>query len=96
MKQALRFQDNVGLIHLQAKKGFKWADGAHSNLTYEDMYQVASIAFCIAAEGFNPDLGHKFSTYYSMVAFSEFRKEIGIMTGVKKLDQAQRDEIEAC
>jgi hypothetical protein len=88
-----RFEDHVGLVHLQAKQGFKWAHGAGSGLDYEDMFQVASAAFCIAAEGFNPDAGHKFSTYYSQVAFTEFRKEIGVMTGVKNLNEGQRAEI---
>jgi hypothetical protein len=93
--KALRYEEHIGLIHLQAKKGFKWAHGAGSGLEYEDMFQVASAAFCIAAEGFNPDSGHKFSTYYTQVAFSEFRKEIGIMTGVKNLNDGQREEIAA-
>lgn len=93
--KALRYEDNIGLIHLQAKQGFKWAHGAGSGLDYEDMFQVASAAFCIAAEGFNPEAGHKFSTYYSQVAFTEFRREIGIMTGVKNLNDEQRAEIAA-
>lgn len=92
---ALRFEDNIGLIHLQAKQGYRWAQGAGSGLDYNDMFQVASAAFCIAAAGFNPDTGHKFSTYYTTVAFSEFRKEIGIMTGVKNLNEGQREEIAA-
>lgn len=90
-----RFEDHKGLVHLQAKQGFRWAHGAGSGLDYEDMFQVASAAFCIAAAGFNPDAGHKFSTYYSQVAFTEFRKEIGIMTGVKNLNEGQRAEITA-
>lgn len=92
---ALRFEDNIGLVHLQAKSGFRWAQGAGSGLDYEDMFQVASAAFCIAAEGFRPEEGMKFSSYYTQVAFSEFRKEIGIMTGVKNLNEKQRAEIAA-
>lgn len=90
---APRFEENLGLVHLQAKQGFRWAQGAGSGLDYEDMFQVASLAFHIAAAGYDPDTGHKFSTYYSTVAFSEFRKEIGVMTGVKNLNDEQRAAI---
>lgn len=92
---ALRYEDNVGLIHFQAKQGFKWAHNAGSGLDYEDMFQIASTAFWIAAQGYNPESGHKFSAYFTQVAFSEFRREIGIMTGVKNLNEGQRAEIAA-
>ena len=90
----IRFQDHIGLVHLHAKKGLKWADGAGCGLDYDDLFQIASVAFCIAADGFKPEMGLKFSTYYSTVVFSEFRREIGIMTGVKNLNPAQRNEID--
>lgn len=89
----VRFQDHVGLVHQQAKFGFKWADGAGTGLSYDDMFQVASVAFVIAANSFDPTRGIKFSTYYTQAAFSEFRREIGIMTGVKNLNVEQRAEI---
>lgn len=94
MQRALKIEENIGLVHLMAKRGYKWADGAGSGLSYEDMFQVASLAFWTASQGFNPENGNGFSAYYSMVAYSEFRKEIGIMTGVKNLNPAQRAEIE--
>ena len=90
---AIRFQDNVGLVHLQAKRGFKWAQGAGLSLDYDDMFQEASLAFVVAAEGFDPEAGLKFSTYFTKVAFSEFRKSIGLMSGVKNLNPTQRAEI---
>ncbi|MDY7537525.1 hypothetical protein QN372_00020 [Undibacterium sp. RTI2.1] len=95
MHPTIEFKDHVGLVHLQAKKGFKWADGAKSGLTYDDMFQEASVAFVMAKEGFNPDLGIKFSAYFSQVAFSHFRRAIGQMTGVKNLNPEQKQEIEA-
>lgn len=95
MNQAIQFKDNVGLVHFQAKRGFKWASGSGLNLSYDDMFQEASLAFVVAANGFKPEAGYKFSAYYTMVAFSEFRKSIGIMTGVKNLNKGQRAEIDA-
>lgn len=95
MQAAISFEENVGLVHLQAKNGFKWAAGAGTGLSYEDMFQEASEAFLIAAAGFNPDAGVKFSAYYTQVAFSQFRKAIGIETGVKNLNPTQREEIAA-
>ena len=91
----IRFQDHIGLVHLHAKKGYKWAEGAGCGLDYDDLFQTASVAFCIAVDGFKPEMGLRFSTYYSTVVFSEFRREIGIMTGVKNLNPAQRSDIEA-
>ncbi|MPQ56340.1 sigma factor [Duganella sp. FT27W] len=95
MTRALKIEENIGLVHFHAKRGFKWADGAGSGLTYEDMFQVASLAFWTAVQGFNPDNGNGFAAYYGMVAYSEFRKEIGVMTGVKNLNPGQRSDIEA-
>jgi len=94
---APRFEDNTGLVHLQAKIGLRWAQGAGAAgvLDYNDMFQIASVAFCIAAAGFKPENGFKFSAYYTQVALSEFRKEIGGITGVKRLNDEQRREIDA-
>lgn len=88
-----RFEDHIGLIHLQAKFGLRWAGGAGVQMEYDDMYQEASLAFIAASAGFNPDAGVKFSAYYTKVAFSQFRKTIGAMTGLKKLNDTQRAEI---
>lgn len=93
MEPAIRFEDHVGLVHFQAKKGFKWAQGAGCPLDYEDMLQEASLAFVQAARGFNPNAGVKFSAYYTQAAFSQFNKAIGRMTGVKRLNDEQRQEI---
>lgn len=92
-QQKIDFKENVGLVHLQAKFGYKWAQGAGLSLDYEDMFQEASVAFVLAAEGYDPDSGLKFSTYYTKAAFSQFRKTIGVMSGVKNLNPDQRAEI---
>lgn len=90
---AIRFEDHIGLVRLQARQGYKWACGAGLLLSFDDMYQEASVAFLLAAKGFDPDKGVKFSAYYTMAAFSQFRKLIGIMSGVKNLNPAQRKAI---
>lgn len=87
-----RFEDHIGLVHMQAKFGFKWAQGAGLSMSYEDLYQEASLAFLLAAEGYDGEKS-KFSTYYTKVCFSVFRKAIGQMTGVKNLSGWQRAEI---
>jgi hypothetical protein len=91
---AVKFEDHVGLIHQQAKNGLRWATGAGAGLDYDDMFQIASVAFLQAAEKYDPTTGFKFSAYYTQAAFSEFRREIGIMTGVKNLNAGQRAEIQ--
>lgn len=88
-----QYKDHIGLIHLQAKFGFKWACQSGLIMAYDDLYQEACIAFLKAAEGYDPDTGLKFSTYFTKVAFSQFRQTIGVMTGVKNLNPRQRTEI---
>lgn len=91
----ISFEENIGLVHTQAKLGFKWAQGAGLSMDYEDMFQEASEAFLLAAAGYKPESGLAFSTYYTKAAFSQFRKTIGVMTGVKNLNPTQREEIAA-
>lgn len=91
----INYEENIGLVHTQAKFGFKWAQGAGLSMDYEDMFQEASEAFLLAANGYKPETGLKFSTYYTKAAFSQFRKTIGVMTGVKNLNDDQRAEIAA-
>ena len=88
-----RYEDHIGIIHMQAKLGFKWAQGADIRVEYSDMYQEACVAFVIAAEGYDPETGLKFSTYFTKVAFSQFRLAVGKMTGVKTLSASKRAEI---
>jgi hypothetical protein len=88
-----RFEDHQGIIHMQAKFGLKWATMNGLAMEYEDMYQEACLAFVQAAQGYDPDTGLKFSAYFTKVAFSQFRKTIGIMTGVKNLNSDQRSAI---
>jgi len=89
----IRFEDHKGIVHMQAKFGLRWAHGVGLAMDYDDMFQEASVAFVQAAAGFDPDKGIKFSAYFTMAAFSQFRKTIGVMSGVKNLNRHQRQEI---
>lgn len=92
----LKFQDNVGLVHFQTKFGMKWANKCGANLDYDDLFQEASVAFCVAANGFNPESGVKFSAYYSQVAFSHFRNAISKALGTaRNLTDKQRAQVKA-
>lgn len=92
---SLEFKDNTGLVHLQAQFGYKWAMMNGCVLDYDDVFQIASIAFLTAVEGFDRNAGITFSAYYTKVAFSQFRREIGVLSGVKNLNPTQRAEIAA-
>lgn len=92
-RPTISFEENIGLVHFQAKRGYAWAQGAGLALDYDDIFQEASVAFLLAAEGFDPERGIKFSAYYTTAAFSRFQKAIGVMTGVKNLNPTQREEI---
>lgn len=89
----LRIEDNMGLVHMQAKVGERMGQINGVHLEYQDWVQEACIAYLKAVEGYDPATGFKFSAYFTKAAFSHFRKVIGRMTGVKSLNGNQRDEI---
>lgn len=93
MTQSIKFEDHHGLIYNQAMYGWTWASQIGVNMSFEDMFQEASLAFVLAAQGFNQEAGIRFSTYYVKAAFSRFRYTLGIMSGVKNLNTKQREEI---
>lgn len=83
------------MVHIQAKKGFGWASAVGVPMDYDDAFQEASLAFLTAQEGFDPEAGYKFSAYYTMAAFSQFRKAIGVLSGVKNLNSVQKTAVQA-
>lgn len=93
MNEALDFKANLGLVHFHAKRGFAWAQQAGVPLSYEDMFQEASMAFVVASRGFDPDSGNKFSTYFTRAAHSAFSKAVGRFTGVKRLNDDMKAEV---
>lgn len=93
MNETLGFKENIGLVHFHAKRGFARAQQAGVPLSYDDMFQEASMAFVMAARGFDPEAGVKFSAYYTRAAHSHFSKAIGRFTGVKRLTDEMKVEI---
>lgn len=95
MEQSLDFEANIGLVHFHAKRGFARAQQAGVPLTYEDIFQEASLAFVLSTRGFNPDMGVKFSAYYTRAAHTQFTKAIAKFTGIKRLTDDMKEEIAA-
>ena len=63
------FKENEALIHHIIKKHYPQFIGTDK---YEDAFQDGSIGLLKAIKGFNPELGHEFSTY----AYPAIRSEI--------------------
>ncbi|MFK3741019.1 sigma factor [Massilia sp. TN1-12] len=95
MNETLSFKENIGLVHFHAKRGFARAQQAGVPLSYDDMFQEASLAFVMATRGFDPEAGVKFSAYYTRAAHSHFSKAIGKFTGVKRLTDEMKEEVAA-
>ena len=95
MSADIEFKDNIGLVHLVTRKCYGWAQALGVPMDYEDVFQEASMAFVTAARSYDPTVGTKFSAYFSRAAFNQVRKAIGQMTGVKQLDEAQRENLRA-
>jgi DNA-directed RNA polymerase specialized sigma24 family protein len=73
-KTTPRFEDHVGLTHKLAKRMFAWAQSFQVSMDYEDAFQEVSVAFVKAAEGYKPETGNAFSTYYTFCAKTHFKK----------------------
>jgi RNA polymerase sigma factor (sigma-70 family) len=93
MNESLDYQANIGLVHFHAKRGFARAQQAGVPLTYEDMFQEASLAFVLSQRGFDPEAGVKFSAYFTRAAHTQFTKAIGKFTGIKRLNDTMKEEI---
>lgn len=89
------FKENVGLVHMQAMQGLKMAANASCHLyEYQDFFQEASLAFLLAEEKFDETRGFRFSTYFTMVAQNQFKKMIGQATGVKSVNEKEKQAID--
>jgi hypothetical protein len=92
-EKALDFQSNIGLVHFHTKRGFAMAQAAGVPLTYEDMFQEASLAFVLTTHAYKPELGYAFSAYFTRACYTQFGKAIARFTGVKRLNDAMKQEI---
>ena len=69
-----RYEDHTGLIHTITRKALARASGMGSTMDYHDLYQETCVAFVKAADGFKPELGWKFSTYFMTTAWRHLNK----------------------
>lgn len=76
-----QYQDNIGLIHLMARKCFGWTCGMNLPLTYDDVFQEMSITFLTCADKHDPETGFKFSAYFSRSAENNMNKLINRQFG---------------
>lgn len=90
---ALDFQSNIGLVHVVARKCYGWTKALGISLDYDDVFQEVSLAYVTAQRGYNPDLGIKFSAYLTRAALNQVRKTIGAMTGLKRLNDKDREAL---
>ena len=68
------YKANVGLIHKVCQKVFKRVLSMGHVIEYSDLQQEASITMMKAYRGFNPDMGFKFSTYFTRAAFNDLNR----------------------
>lgn len=61
------YADNVGLIHVVARKGYGRLQGIGASVDYDDLFQDLSETFIKSFDGFDDDAG-KFSTYFITAA----------------------------
>ena len=81
----LRIEENIGLVHSCARR-FKGR-----GIEYDDLFQAGCLGLVKAAEGFNAELGFKFSTYAVPVIIGEIKRlfrdggAVKISRGLKEL-----------
>lgn len=75
------YKENMGLVRRVAIKVHARALAMGLSLPYDDIEQEASIVFLRAYEGFNPDLGFKFSTYFTKSAYNQLNKYLETQGG---------------
>lgn len=89
----ISYSDNIGLIHLITKKLFGWTQSLNLPMEYDDVFQEVSLAFVTAAAGYDDSLGIKFSAYLNRAAHNQIRKTVGVMTGLKRLNDGEKEEL---
>jgi DNA-directed RNA polymerase sigma subunit (sigma70/sigma32) len=69
-----QYEAHEGLVHSTARAGYRRALTLGASLEFDDVLQEARIAFLNANDGYKPETGFAFSTYYTYCAWSQFRK----------------------
>lgn len=89
------YQENIGLVHHIARKLFGWTQSLNLPMDYDDVFQEVSLAFVTAAANYDESQGVKFSAYLSRAAHNQIRKTVGVMTGLKRLNEEEKTKLAA-
>lgn len=65
------YAKNVGLVHAVARKGYARLMSIGAAMPYDDVVQEMSIVFIKAFDGYSPELGNKFSSYFTRAAYNQ-------------------------
>lgn len=68
------YAKNVGLVHSVARKGYGRLVAIGAAMPYDDVVQELSIIFIKAFDGYSPELGHKFSSYFTRAAYNHLNE----------------------
>lgn len=68
------YAENVGLVHAVARKGHARLLSIGAAMPYEDVAQEMSIVFIKAFDGYSPELGNKFSSYFTRAAYNHLNE----------------------
>ena len=68
------YADNVGLVHMAAKKGYARLLSIGASYSYDDMVQELSIVFIKAYDAYDANTGFKFSSYFMTSAYHQINK----------------------
>lgn len=90
MSNSLEYKDNIGLVHVVARRYYGWTMALGVSMDYEDVFQEVSLAYVTAQRSYNPDSGYKFSAYFTRAAQNQIRKSLGILTGAKRLNEDEK------
>lgn len=71
---AAYYAKNIGLVHHLARKAYGRLQGIGAAMPYDDMVQELSLVFLRAYELFDPNMGNKFSTYFTFAAYNRINK----------------------
>lgn len=69
-----RYEDHVGSIVQITKRAYGRASAANMPVCFEELKQEVTLAWVVASNGFDPEKGCEFSTYFYNVAFSRLNK----------------------
>jgi len=73
-EDATSYENNHRLMHDLAIKAHKKLRLAGYDMPYDDVFQEVSVSYCKARDGFKPESGFRFSTYFVTAFWRNFAK----------------------